>query len=53
MCKDLGLAQDLATRLKCPIPLGAATHQFYRLVNGAGDGEKDFTYVYQYLKGKE
>lgn len=52
MCKDLGLAQDSATRLQCPIPLGAATHQFYRIVLGAGDGDKDFAYVYQYLKGK-
>ncbi|KAK6620029.1 hypothetical protein RUM44_006429 [Polyplax serrata] len=52
MCKDLGLAQDIATRLRVSIPLGAATHQFYRLVLTMGDGDKDFSYVYQYLKGK-
>lgn len=52
MCKDLGLAQDIATRLKVSIPLGSSTHQFYRLVNALGDGNKDFSYVYQYLKGK-
>lgn len=52
MCKDLGLAQDIATRLQVSIPLGASTHQFYRLVNTFGDGDKDFSYVYQYLKGK-
>lgn len=52
MCKDLGLAQDIATRLKVSIPLGASTHQFYRLVCSRGDGEKDFAFVYQYLKDK-
>jgi len=48
--KDLGLAAGIATASNTPIPLGAAAHQIYRTLQCKGLGNKDFSYVYEYLK---
>lgn len=50
MTKDLGLAQNSATRSSSPIPLGALAHQIYRLMAVRGYGSKDFSSVYQFLQ---
>lgn len=48
--KDLSLAMDLARRLKVPMPLGSATHEFFKLTSGSGRGALDATAVVQYLE---
>jgi 3-hydroxyisobutyrate dehydrogenase len=53
MAKDLGLAQEAATRTQTPIPLGSLAHQVYRAVIAQGYRNKDFSVIYQFLKGKE
>ncbi|XP_012227323.1 3-hydroxyisobutyrate dehydrogenase, mitochondrial isoform X1 [Linepithema humile] len=52
MVKDLGLVQSAATRTQAPIPLGSLAHQIYRAVIAQGFSTKDFSVVYQFLKGK-
>lgn len=51
MAKDLGLAQSAATRTQAPIPLGSLAHQIYRAVIAHGFSNKDFSVIYQFLKG--
>ncbi|XP_036140472.1 3-hydroxyisobutyrate dehydrogenase, mitochondrial [Monomorium pharaonis] len=51
MAKDLGLAQSAATRMQAPIPLGSLAHQIYRAVIAQGFSNKDFSVIYQFLKG--
>ncbi|CAD6197410.1 unnamed protein product [Caenorhabditis auriculariae] len=51
MAKDLSLAQNAATNVQAPTPLGSLSHQIYRLL--AQDPQfqaKDFGVVYQFLK---
>jgi len=45
MTKDLGLAQNSATRSSSAIPLGALAHQLYRLVNNALHLRAHFTLI--------
>ncbi|EFN83706.1 3-hydroxyisobutyrate dehydrogenase, mitochondrial, partial [Harpegnathos saltator] len=52
MAKDLGLAQSAATRTQTPIPLGSLAHQIYRAAIAQGFSNKDFSVIYQFLKGK-
>lgn len=51
MAKDLGLAQEAALDSGSPIPLGAAAHQFYRIMMRNGYALKDFSAVYEFLRG--
>lgn len=51
VAKDLGLAETVALNCDVPVPLTAAAHQMYRMLNANGYGNKDFAYVYQFLKG--
>ncbi|XP_044738210.1 3-hydroxyisobutyrate dehydrogenase, mitochondrial [Chrysoperla carnea] len=51
--KDLGLAQDAATDTHSTIFLGALSHQIYSTLSNNGFGNKDFAYVYQFLKGNK
>lgn len=51
MAKDLGLAQSVATKVEATIPLGSLAHQIYRAIIVQGFAKKDFSYVYQFLKG--
>jgi 3-hydroxyisobutyrate dehydrogenase-like beta-hydroxyacid dehydrogenase len=48
--KDLSLAMDLARRLRVPMPVGSATHEFFKLTSGSGRGGLDATAVVQYLE---
>ncbi|XP_067003225.2 3-hydroxyisobutyrate dehydrogenase, mitochondrial [Anabrus simplex] len=50
MVKDLGLAQDAATKSQTPVPLGSLAHQIYRTMVARGFADKDFSSVYQFLK---
>lgn len=50
MAKDLGLAQNSATRSSSAIPLGSLAHQMYRLMSVRGYGKKDFSAIYQFLQ---
>lgn len=53
MTKDLGLAQAAATRSGTPIPLGSLAHQIYRTLMIQGMEHKDFSIIYQHLKGNK
>ena len=53
MVKDLGLAQDAATRVQAATPLGSLAHQLYRVMCSDGYGGKDFSSAYQFIKGKK
>lgn len=51
MTKDLGLAQEAAASVGAPIPLGSLSHQLYRTLLASGYSEKDFSVIYQFLRG--
>ncbi|XP_011312862.1 3-hydroxyisobutyrate dehydrogenase, mitochondrial isoform X3 [Fopius arisanus] len=51
--KDLGLAQAAATRSNALTPLGSVAQQVYRTIMLHGFGDKDFSSVYQYLRGNK
>ncbi|XP_076244760.1 3-hydroxyisobutyrate dehydrogenase, mitochondrial [Calliopsis andreniformis] len=53
MAKDLGLAQSAATRVEATIPLGSLAHQIFRAIIGLGHTKKDFSYIYQFIKGQK
>ncbi|XP_076298398.1 3-hydroxyisobutyrate dehydrogenase, mitochondrial isoform X2 [Lasioglossum baleicum] len=53
MAKDLGLAQSAATKVEAAIPLGSMAHQIYRTIITQGFSDKDFSIVYQFLKGRK
>lgn len=53
MAKDLGLAQNSATRTSSAIPLGSLAHQLYRLMSVRGYANKDFSSIYQFLQEME
>ena len=50
MSKDLGLAQELASKSHSPIPLGSAAGQLYELHKYNGQGSKDFSSILQMLQ---
>lgn len=50
MAKDLGLAQDAATKSLTPTPLGSLAHQIYRVMCNSGLAEKDFSSIFQFLQ---
>ncbi|KAI6188052.1 3-hydroxyisobutyrate dehydrogenase [Aphelenchoides besseyi] len=50
MAKDLGIAQNVATEFRAPIPLGSLAHQMYRILSSLPDyKDKDFGSVYEFL----
>lgn len=52
--KDLGLASKVAREVCSPTPLGALTHEIYRLlVSDKLYKDKDFSSVYKFLSKKE
>lgn len=51
IAKDLGLAEGSALECGAPLPLGALAHQIYRTMISNGYELKDFSSVYQFLKG--
>lgn len=52
IAKDLGLAENAALSCGAPLPLGALTHQIYRAMILNGFQDKDFSAVYEFLRGK-
>ncbi len=50
MAKDLGLAQELASKSHSAIPMGALAGQLYQLHKHAGAGELDFSSILQLLE---
>jgi len=50
MTKDLGLAQDAATRAQTATPLGSLAHQIYRTMCSNGFAEKDFSSAFKFLQ---
>ncbi|GLE02572.1 hypothetical protein PINS_up019960 [Pythium insidiosum] len=52
MKKDLGLGIDAAKQAEVSAPLTFAVHQLFSMMVNEGNGNKDFAYVLQYLKGK-
>ncbi|CAK9806162.1 3-hydroxyisobutyrate dehydrogenase, mitochondrial [Anthophora quadrimaculata] len=53
MAKDLGLVQSAAAKVEASIPLGSLAHQIYRAIIAHGFAKKDFSIVYQFLKGQK
>ncbi|KAG5893855.1 hypothetical protein JTB14_002581 [Gonioctena quinquepunctata] len=53
IAKDLGLAEAAALSCGAPLLLGALTHQLYRAMILNGYADKDFSVVYEFLKGKK
>jgi len=52
MTKDLGLAQDAATRAQAATPLGSLAHQIYRTMCNNGFAEKDFSSAFKFIQKK-
>lgn len=52
MTKDLGLAQDAATRAGSATPLGSLAHQIYRTMCNNGFAEKDFSSAFKFIQKK-
>eukprot|EP00088_Acartia_fossae_P044066 TRINITY_DN4670_c0_g1_i2.p1 TRINITY_DN4670_c0_g1~~TRINITY_DN4670_c0_g1_i2.p1 ORF type:complete len:342 (+),score=89.46 TRINITY_DN4670_c0_g1_i2:54-1028(+) len=53
MTKDLGLAQDAATRAGAATPLGSLSHQIYRTMCNNGFAEKDFSSAFKFIQKKD
>lgn len=51
--KDLGLAVDCAKKAGATMPLTYNTHQLFNMMVESGVGDKDFSYILQYLNGKQ
>ncbi|KAF1317492.1 3-hydroxyisobutyrate dehydrogenase, partial [Globisporangium splendens] len=51
--KDLGLAVDCAKQAEVNLPLTFNTHQLFNMMVTSGGGDKDFSYILQFLKGKQ
>lgn len=49
MAKDLGLANDAATRTATPTPLGSLAYELYATMVNNGFADKDFSSVYQFF----
>jgi 3-hydroxyisobutyrate dehydrogenase len=53
MLKDLSLAQAAAEANEAVTPLGQHAARIYQALNDAGEGGRDFSYVYRWLAGQE
>ena len=49
MAKDMMLSQAAADAANSPTPLGALAASFYQALCDAGEGRRDFSFVYQWL----
>lgn len=52
LSQDLSLAQMASTDTNSPTPLGSMAYNFYKQMSNQGLANKDFAYVYEYLKSK-
>jgi 3-hydroxyisobutyrate dehydrogenase len=50
MRKDLGLALTAAVDAQAAVPLAAASHQLYTLIAESGNKDKDFSFIYEFLR---
>ena len=53
MRKDLGLALTAAKGVNASTPLGSNVTQLYDMISQRGHGNKDFAFLYQFVKGTE
>lgn len=54
LTKDLNLAQLISVQSQSPTPMGALASQYYRtLVNNETLADKDFSSVYEFIKGQK
>lgn len=51
MQKDLGIAGDAARAVNAPLPMAALAQQVYALLASHGQGRRDFSAVYEFVKG--
>lgn len=51
MKKDLGLALQAAQDSKSNLPLGSLAYQLYSLHSSHGNGQRDFSSIYEWLSG--
>lgn len=51
MQKDLFLAQEAAKAVGAPLPAGAMAHSVYAMMAAMGLGGKDFSVVFEFLRG--
>ena len=53
MLKDLGLAKDAADSVKLTLPLGQVAHAKYTQMKSNGEGQRDFSAIFEtVMKGK-
>lgn len=53
MQKDLSIAGDAARAVGAPLPMAALAQQVYALLASHGQGGRDFSAVYELVKGKK
>ena len=53
MRKDLNLALEAAKGVSANTPLGSSVSQLYDMIAQRGYGNKDFGFIYQFIKGSE
>jgi len=53
MRKDLQLALQAANSVNASTPLAGSVKQLYDMVSSRGYGDKDFSFLYQFVKGAE
>jgi 3-hydroxyisobutyrate dehydrogenase-like beta-hydroxyacid dehydrogenase len=51
MQKDLSIAGDAARAVGAPLPMAALAQQMYALLASHGQGGRDFSAVYEFVKG--
>lgn len=53
LAKDLNLAQSISVDSQSPTPMGALASQIYRIMANNGHGDKDFSYLYHFIKNNK
>ena len=53
MRKDLQLALNTAQPIKANTPLASNVSQLYDMISARGHGNKDFGFIYQFIKGTD
>lgn len=51
--KDLSLAQIASTDTNSTTTLGSLAYNLYKQMTNQGFGEKDFAYVYEYIRSNK
>ena len=53
MLKDLGLGMDAAAQSQSATPMGALARNLYALHNANGNGELDFSSMFEFYRDKK